>query len=44
MLDDTTSIGRYGSGREVKRIEDAGLLAGHGRYADDVALPGAAVA
>jgi len=40
MLDDTTSIGRFGSGREVKRIEDAGLLAGHGRYADDASLPG----
>jgi carbon-monoxide dehydrogenase large subunit len=40
MLDDTTSIGRFGSGREVKRIEDAGLLSGHGRYANDVSLPG----
>jgi carbon-monoxide dehydrogenase large subunit len=39
MLDDTTSVGRFGSGREVKRIEDAGLLAGHGRFTDDVALP-----
>lgn len=40
MLDDTTSIGRFGSGREVRRIEDAGLLAGRGRYADDVSSPG----
>jgi carbon-monoxide dehydrogenase large subunit len=39
MLDDTTSIGRFGSGREVRRIEDAGLLAGHGRFTDDVSLP-----
>ena len=28
---------RFGSGREVKRIEDDGLLRGLGRYADDVA-------
>ncbi len=40
MLDDTTSVGRFGSGREVKRVEDAALLAGHGRFTDDVALPG----
>jgi carbon-monoxide dehydrogenase large subunit len=39
MLDDM-SVGRFGSGREVKRIEDAGLLAGKGCYADDAALPG----
>jgi aerobic carbon-monoxide dehydrogenase large subunit len=39
MLDDT-AVGRFGSGREVKRIEDAGLLAGHGHYADDASLPG----
>jgi carbon-monoxide dehydrogenase large subunit len=40
MLDDMTSVGRFGSGREVKRIEDAGLLAGRGRFTDDVSLPG----
>jgi carbon-monoxide dehydrogenase large subunit len=40
MLDDMTSVGRFGSGREVKRIEDAGLLAGHGRFTDDVSLTG----
>jgi carbon-monoxide dehydrogenase large subunit len=39
MLDDTT-VGRFGSGREVKRIEDAGLLAGKGHYTDDASLPG----
>ncbi len=39
MLDDTTSIGRFGSGREVKRIEDVGLLSGQGRYADDAQPP-----
>src|ERR1700712_1973232 len=39
MLDGTT-IGRFGSGREVRRIEDAGLLAGAGRFTDDFSLPG----
>jgi carbon-monoxide dehydrogenase large subunit len=39
---DGTVIGRYGSGREVKRIEDAALLAGAGRFADDVASEGQA--
>ncbi len=32
--------GRFGSGREVKRIEDRALLAGQGRYTDDVAAAG----
>jgi carbon-monoxide dehydrogenase large subunit len=31
-----SAVGRYGSGREVRRIEDAGLLAGAGRFSDDV--------
>ena len=31
---------RFGSGREVRRIEDAGLLVGAGRFVDDVSLPG----
>ncbi|MGO4722674.1 MULTISPECIES: xanthine dehydrogenase family protein molybdopterin-binding subunit [unclassified Inquilinus] len=35
-----STIGRFGSGREVRRIEDAGLLAGAGRFSDDIALPG----
>jgi len=39
MPDDST-IGRFGSGREVKRIEDAALLAGAGRFADDVSNAG----
>jgi carbon-monoxide dehydrogenase large subunit len=39
MLDDT-SVGRFGSGREVKRIEDVGLLSGKGLYADDAAIAG----
>jgi aerobic carbon-monoxide dehydrogenase large subunit len=32
--------GRFGSGRDVRRIEDAGLLAGAGRFTDDFTLPG----
>ena len=34
------TVGRFGSGQSVKRIEDDGLLRGAGRYADDVALQG----
>jgi carbon-monoxide dehydrogenase large subunit len=37
---DGSTIGRFGSGREVRRIEDAGLLAGAGRFTDDFSLPG----
>jgi carbon-monoxide dehydrogenase large subunit len=33
-----TAIGRYGSGREVRRIEDAGLLSGRGKFTDDVSV------
>jgi carbon-monoxide dehydrogenase large subunit len=36
---DASTIGRFGSGREVRRIEDAGLLAGAGRFTDDFSLP-----
>jgi carbon-monoxide dehydrogenase large subunit len=32
----TTTVGRFGSGREVKRVEDAALLQGQGRFTDDV--------
>jgi carbon-monoxide dehydrogenase large subunit len=35
MISNST-VGRYGSGREVLRIEDRGLLAGNGRFTDDV--------
>jgi carbon-monoxide dehydrogenase large subunit len=31
---------RFGSGKAVKRVEDDALLAGRGRFADDVAAPG----
>jgi carbon-monoxide dehydrogenase large subunit len=37
---DGSTIGRFGSGREVRRIEDAGLLAGSGHFTDDFSLPG----
>jgi carbon-monoxide dehydrogenase large subunit len=35
-----TTIGRFGSGRDVRRIEDAGLLSGAGHFTDDFSLPG----
>jgi len=31
---------RFGSGQAVRRLEDDALLAGAGRYTDDVTLPG----
>jgi carbon-monoxide dehydrogenase large subunit len=34
------NVGRYGSGHSVRRIEDPTLVAGTGRYVDDVSLPG----
>jgi carbon-monoxide dehydrogenase large subunit len=37
---ETSAVGRFGSGRDVRRIEDAGLLAGRGRFADDASVPG----
>jgi aerobic carbon-monoxide dehydrogenase large subunit len=39
-MPDGSTIGRFGSGREVRRIEDAGLLAGAGQFTDDFSLPG----
>ncbi|MFE0755858.1 xanthine dehydrogenase family protein molybdopterin-binding subunit [Inquilinus sp. NPDC058860] len=41
-MTDGSTVGRFGSGREVRRIEDAGLLAGAGRFSDDISLPGQA--
>ena len=35
---------RQGFGKPVRRKEDARLLAGTGRYSDDVSLPGQAYA
>src|SRR6516164_5048364 len=37
-----STVGRFGSGREVQRIEDAALLSGAGRFTDDVSEPGQA--
>ena len=31
---------KFGSGQTVHRIEDAALLQGQGRFADDVSAPG----
>src|ERR1700710_2196766 len=37
-MNELSAIGRFGSGRDVRRIEDAGLLAGAGHYTDDFTL------
>ncbi|HEY2818551.1 MAG TPA: xanthine dehydrogenase family protein molybdopterin-binding subunit [Casimicrobiaceae bacterium] len=34
-----SQFGRFGSGKPVRRVEDADLLAGRGRFADDVSVP-----
>ncbi|MFZ4760318.1 MAG: xanthine dehydrogenase family protein molybdopterin-binding subunit, partial [Burkholderiaceae bacterium] len=34
------TVGRFGSGHSVRRIEDPTLVSGTGRYVDDVSLPG----
>jgi carbon-monoxide dehydrogenase large subunit len=39
-MSEQATVGRFGSGRDVRRIEDAGLLAGAGHFTDDVSLPG----
>ena len=36
----STVAQRFGSGRSVQRIEDPALVAGRGRFTDDVSLPG----
>jgi len=38
-VNDSTQPGRFGSGREVRRLEDQSLLTGVGIFADDVAPP-----
>ena len=35
---------KFGIGQPLKRYEDQRLLTGKGRYTDDIALPGMAVA
>jgi len=37
------TVARFGSGRAVARVEDAALLAGRGRFVDNVAEPGQTV-
>jgi carbon-monoxide dehydrogenase large subunit len=37
-----SQYGRFGSGNAVRRVEDDALLAGAGRFVDDVSLPGQA--
>jgi carbon-monoxide dehydrogenase large subunit len=39
-MPDGSTIERFGSGRAVRRIEDAGLLAGAGTFTDDFSMPG----
>ncbi|HKX39529.1 MAG TPA: xanthine dehydrogenase family protein molybdopterin-binding subunit [Burkholderiaceae bacterium] len=34
------AVGRFGSGRAVKRVEDAALLAGQGQFVDNVPIEG----
>ncbi|MEO7009081.1 MAG: xanthine dehydrogenase family protein molybdopterin-binding subunit, partial [Caldimonas sp.] len=42
-MSSTIEAGRFGSGHAVHRIEDAALLAGQGRYTDDVSAAGETV-
>jgi len=43
-MSDLSPAARFGSGRAVLRVEDASLLRGEGRFADDVSAPGQAIA
>ncbi len=40
MSSNSVEAGRYGSGREVRRIEDPALLRGEGRFTDDLVREG----
>ncbi len=42
-MPDGIDFGRFGSGRDVRRIEDAGLLAGKGKFTDDFTAPNQSV-
>ena len=42
MTNSNTAAGRFGSGRAVRRVEDAALLAGQGLFVDNVAVDGQA--
>ena len=37
-----SGAGRFGSGHTVRRVEDPALVAGKGRFTDDLSLPGQA--
>ncbi len=39
-MSDASLVGRFGSGRAVRRVEDPALLRGEGRFTDDHELPG----
>jgi carbon-monoxide dehydrogenase large subunit len=39
-MNTTVQAGRYGSGKTIRRVEDPALVAGRGRFTDDVSLPG----
>ena len=39
-MSSTIDAGRFGSGHAVQRIEDRALLAGQGRFTDDVVAEG----
>ncbi|NLD68737.1 MAG: hypothetical protein GX644_07965, partial [Limnobacter sp.] len=42
-MSDTNEYGRFGSGKPVRRIEDASLVSGRGAFVDDFDLDGQAV-
>ena len=42
--DNPSHPSRFGSGKAVRRVEDASLLAGAGRFADDVSMPNQLIA
>lgn len=39
-MSEPLTAARFGSGKNVRRVEDPALVAGRGRFTDDIALPG----
>jgi carbon-monoxide dehydrogenase large subunit len=39
-MNEPITAARFGSGKNVRRVEDPALVAGRGRFTDDIALPG----
>jgi carbon-monoxide dehydrogenase large subunit len=39
-MNEPVTAARFGSGKNVRRVEDPALVAGRGRFTDDIALPG----